>query len=97
MRFVWAVGVFAMCTTGAFSQDFQLMEIYDADIRREVVANIKSIGQPCPQLENVWAVVQNGKRQPAFKARCVDQHEYQLTIFNQKIYVKPWTGMLLVD
>jgi hypothetical protein len=94
----YTVGLMAFAVaTSAMAQPgmFRFEEVKDQALVREARTTVISTGEPCPSMLNLWWIVQNGKRQPIFKAACSNQREYQITIIGAKVYVKPWTGEYL--
>jgi hypothetical protein len=67
----------------------------------EVVAKLaeqtRLSGFPCQASIGASQIVENGQQLPIFKIDCAEGQSYQLTILNDKPYIKPWTGDILGD
>jgi hypothetical protein len=91
---LFVVSLFAF-PPAALAQAFSLQELRDTTAAREARIGIVSAGQPCPDVLNVWQVVQNAQAQPIFKISCSNNRDYQLTAVGERLFVKTWTGNLL--
>ena len=61
----------------------------------DTALGIRSAGYTCNQATDVDRVYENGRELPFFVVTCDDVRDYQVSILNERIFVKPWTGSLL--
>ena len=77
-------------------EQVELDEVSDPSIIAAAAEQISVAGYPCGSISQLWKVdFKKDVGMTILKVRCSGSTDYQLTLFDNKGFVKPWTGTLL--
>lgn len=68
--------------------------LYDKAVHLEASAALRTVDDKCYRSFALRILVQEGKSLPFFHATCADAKEYQLSLYGDKLFIKPWKGQL---
>jgi len=81
---------------GGAAEQVDLTEATDQAVVDGATQQISTAGYNCTAVSHLWRLeFKANVGMSILKARCSDGADYQITIFNGKGFVKPWTGVLM--
>lgn len=73
-----------------------LEEATDPSVIEASGEQVTGNGYPCASVSHLWKLkFAKDVGMSVLKVRCTDGTDYQITIFDHKAFVKPWTGTLM--
>jgi hypothetical protein len=71
-------------------------ELSDANVIAATARQVASAGYPCDSVAHLWKLdFTKNVGMTILKVRCSSGADYQLTLFDNKEFTKPWTGVLM--
>jgi hypothetical protein len=83
-------------TSDAQYEQVEITPVTDPDVIEGARQQLVAAGYDCGSLSSLWAVKATLRENiKILKVRCADARDFQLTLFDNKGFAKPWTGTLL--
>lgn len=83
-------------TKDAADERTSLAAITDSAVRSGAQSQIAAAGYQCPAIDDLWSVnITLSTPIKIMKVQCEGAGPFQLTLFDNKGFVKPWTGILM--
>lgn len=83
-------------TAGGQSKSVEFDEVLDREALNEARAQVSAARYDCASVQRLWLIkFTQAADAKILKVSCAGANEFQLTLFDGKGFVKPWSGVLL--